>query len=282
MDGYVYVHIKKGMYGIKQSAILAYNHIVKQLKLHGYHPCPETTGLWRHKTRKTKFCLYVDDFGVKYFSKDDAYHLLTALRSHYKISVDYEGMHYCGFTTEWNYEKVYVNISMPKYITALLQKSQHPKPAKPQYAPHPWVVPAYVQHIQMATVDESKNIYSKGIRRVQYIVGSLLYQSRALDSTTMFLSTNLEVNKIEPQKNSRWLRHATRLCDNIFQSQNSFLCQRNYTSCRLRCSVLGPTQHSKPIHWVLLSWFSKLNQQHAQWCGTRHLQNHSQCFSFCS
>ena len=62
---------------------------------------------------------------------------------------------------------------MPKYIPASLKKLQHPKPAKPQYAPHPWVVRAYGQHIQMATVDESKKIDSKGIRRVQYIVGSL-------------------------------------------------------------------------------------------------------------
>ena len=64
-------------------------------------------------------------------------------------------MHYCGFKIEWNYEKGYVGISMPKYIPALLKKLQHPKPAKPQYAPYPWVVPAYRQRIQMATVDES-------------------------------------------------------------------------------------------------------------------------------
>ena len=72
-------------------------------------------------------------------------------------------MHYCGFTIEWNYEKCYVDISMPKYISALLQKLQHSKPAKPQYSPHPLVVPAYGQQIQLATVDESKKIDSKGI-----------------------------------------------------------------------------------------------------------------------
>ena len=123
------------------------------------------------KQKKTKFCLCVDDFRVKYFSKDNADHLLTALHSHYKKSVDYEGMHYCGFTIEWNYKKGYVDISMPKYIPALLQKLQHPKSAKPQYAPHLWVVPAYGQHIQMATVDESKKIDNKGIRHVQSSVG---------------------------------------------------------------------------------------------------------------
>ena len=45
LDGYVYVCIKKGMYDLKQAAILDYNHLVKQLKPHGYHTCPENTGL---------------------------------------------------------------------------------------------------------------------------------------------------------------------------------------------------------------------------------------------
>jgi hypothetical protein len=87
-DGYIYIRIKKGRYGLKQAASLAYQHLVNQLALHGYHPCPYTTGLWSHDTRPTKFCLCVDDFGVKYFSKPDADHLLDSLRQHYKISVD--------------------------------------------------------------------------------------------------------------------------------------------------------------------------------------------------
>ena len=45
------------------------------------------------------------------------------------------------------------------------KKLQHPKPTKPQFAPHLWVVPAYGQTIQMAPVDESKKLDTKGIRR---------------------------------------------------------------------------------------------------------------------
>jgi hypothetical protein len=90
-DGYIYIRIKKGMYGLKQAAILAYEHLVNQLAPHGYHPCPYTTGLWQHTSRATKFCLCVDNFGVKYFSKPDADHLLNALHAHYKISVNWEG-----------------------------------------------------------------------------------------------------------------------------------------------------------------------------------------------
>jgi hypothetical protein len=93
-DGYIYIRIKKGMYGLKQAAILAYKHLVNQLAPYGYHPCPHTTGLWQHNTRPTKFCLCVEDFGVKYFSTANADHPLTSLRKHYKISVDLAGTDY--------------------------------------------------------------------------------------------------------------------------------------------------------------------------------------------
>ena len=74
------------------------------------------------------------------------------------------------------------------------------------------------------------------------------------------LSTNLEVNKLEQQKNSRFLRHTTWLCYNISISQYLFLSQRHDTSCILRCSVLSPTQRSKPIRWILIYWFSKISK----------------------
>jgi hypothetical protein len=86
-DGYIYIRIKKGMYGLKQAAILVYNHLVNQLAPYGYHPCPYTTGLWRHATRPTKFCLCVDDFCVKYFSEAHANHLLNSLQKHYKFQL---------------------------------------------------------------------------------------------------------------------------------------------------------------------------------------------------
>ena len=45
-DGYIYVKIKKGMYGLKQAAILAYQQLEAFLKPAGYHPIPHTVGLW--------------------------------------------------------------------------------------------------------------------------------------------------------------------------------------------------------------------------------------------
>ena len=81
---YIYIKIKRGMYGLKQAAILAYQELKKNLKTYGYHPIIGTVGLWQHETRPTKFCVCVDDFGVKYFLQDDANHLINSLKKHYK------------------------------------------------------------------------------------------------------------------------------------------------------------------------------------------------------
>ena len=64
-DGLLYLEICKGMYGLKESGVLAFNQLVKSLAPHVYIPMPHSTGLWRHRTLKTTFALCVDDFGVK-------------------------------------------------------------------------------------------------------------------------------------------------------------------------------------------------------------------------
>ena len=120
-DGYVYIKIGKDMYGLKQASLLAFQHLVWQLAPHRYRPCPYTTGLWEHDTRPTKFCLCVDDFGIKYFCKDDLDHLLDTPRKYYKISVDMDRKNYCGLSIYWNYLKRFIDISMPGFT----RKTKH-------------------------------------------------------------------------------------------------------------------------------------------------------------
>jgi hypothetical protein len=88
-DGYVYCEVRKGMYGLKQAARLAFDNLVKKLAPHGYYPIRASPGLWRHKTRPTLFTLCVDDFGIKYASTADATHLLNAIGQSYKYTVDW-------------------------------------------------------------------------------------------------------------------------------------------------------------------------------------------------
>eukprot|EP00957_Ditylum_brightwellii_P081272 6182206-Ditylum_brightwellii.AAC.1 len=62
-DGWVYIEIKKGMYGQPQAGILANKLLTAQLAKHGYYPVQHTPGLWQHKWRPVTFALVVDDFG---------------------------------------------------------------------------------------------------------------------------------------------------------------------------------------------------------------------------
>jgi hypothetical protein len=65
VDGWVYIEIRKGMYGLKQSGLLANQLLQTLLAPFGYYPARHTPGLWLHKTRPISFTLVVDDFAVK-------------------------------------------------------------------------------------------------------------------------------------------------------------------------------------------------------------------------
>ena len=66
-NGYVYLEIRKGMYGLKEAAILAYEQLRAHISQFGYVPMKHTPGLWRHESHPTTFTLAVDNFGIKYF-----------------------------------------------------------------------------------------------------------------------------------------------------------------------------------------------------------------------
>jgi hypothetical protein len=123
--GYIYLEIRRGMYGLLEAAIIAFNQLVTKLAPAGYKPMPFTPGLWRHPTKRTTFTLCVDDFGVKYFSHADALHLITALKTHYELTTDWTGALYCGLTLAWNYAQGYVDVSTPGYVARVLTKFQH-------------------------------------------------------------------------------------------------------------------------------------------------------------
>ena len=75
-DGYVYVEIRWGMYGLPQAGLVAQQLIKKRLNKKGYHQIEITPGLWKHTWRPIWCSLYVDAFGVKYDSKHHTDHLM--------------------------------------------------------------------------------------------------------------------------------------------------------------------------------------------------------------
>jgi hypothetical protein len=138
---------------MKQAARLA-NQLLQQLLAHyGYYPAHHTRGLWLHKKRPISFTLVVDDFAVKYVDKDNAHHLCNALLRSYEITTDWGGTVFSGMTLKWYYEKRTCDMSMPGYVTNVLNKFQHDTPKHPQHTPSKYVTPIYGTKTHYATRD---------------------------------------------------------------------------------------------------------------------------------
>jgi hypothetical protein len=115
--GWVYIEIRKGMYGLKQAGLLANQLLQTRLSPFGYYPVRHTPGLWLHKTRPISFTLIVDDFAVKYVGKQHAEHLPNALLRTYELTTDWTATVYSGMTLKWDYKHRTCDISMPGYVS---------------------------------------------------------------------------------------------------------------------------------------------------------------------
>jgi hypothetical protein len=81
-NGFVYIEVRRGMYGLPQAGKIANDQLVKFLAPHGYEPVALTHGLWKHNKRPIVFTLVVDDFGVKYTKREDADNLIATLEKY--------------------------------------------------------------------------------------------------------------------------------------------------------------------------------------------------------
>ena len=87
-QGWIYMSIDKGIYGLKKAGIISNQELVKHMAPFGYHNVQYTPGLWVYNSRKKRFSLVVDNFCVQYCSTEDADHFLNALRAKYLTTVD--------------------------------------------------------------------------------------------------------------------------------------------------------------------------------------------------
>jgi hypothetical protein len=89
------------MYGLKQAGLFANQLLQTRLAPFGYYPARHSPGLWLHRTRPISFTLMVDDFVVKYVSKQHAEHLPGALLRTYELATDWTTTVYFGMTVKW-------------------------------------------------------------------------------------------------------------------------------------------------------------------------------------
>jgi hypothetical protein len=185
VDGWVYIEIRKGMYGLRQAGLLANQLLQTRLAPFGYYPARHTPGLWLHKTRPISFTLIVDDFAVKYVGKHHAEHLCNALLRAYELTTDWTATVYSGMTLKWDYNKRICDIYMPGYISNILSKFQHDSPKHPQHTPSRYTTPVYGAKTQYATRDEAPPLTAQQCLTIQKVTGSVLYYARAVDPTVL-------------------------------------------------------------------------------------------------
>ena len=164
-----------------------------------------TLGLWKHKTKKTIFCLCVDNFGIKYYSAEDLQHLHSTISKKYTCKIDHTGKNFLGFTLDWNYEKGYVDLSMPDYVKNALAKLQYQPKTYPQYSPHKYISTNWTHKgdQQHATQEDNTPFLNpKEIKYIQCAVGTFLYYARALDCTMLPALNDISSQQAHPTEKS--------------------------------------------------------------------------------
>ena len=68
-EAYVYVEIRKGIYGLPQEGLLAQELLEQRLQKQGYTQSKVTPDSWTHAWQPITFTLVIDDFGIKNFGK---------------------------------------------------------------------------------------------------------------------------------------------------------------------------------------------------------------------
>jgi hypothetical protein len=116
VDGWVYIEIRKGMYGLKQAGLLANQLLQTRVAPFGYYPARHTPGLCLHKTRPIYFTLVVGDSAVKYVGKQHDEHLRNTFLKTNELTTDWAGTVYSGITLKWDYKHRTCDISMPGYV----------------------------------------------------------------------------------------------------------------------------------------------------------------------
>ena len=155
--------------------MLSNNLLRTRLKKKGYFEATTTPGLWKHQWRPIQFCLIVDD------------HLRDVLKQHYDITEGWAGKKFVGIDIEWNYAPKHVErtcrLCIKEYIKDLILKFVHKPPSKPQLSPHKHCEIMYGANPQMThEEDTSPPLDEAGIKRIQDIVGAVLFYGRAVNN----------------------------------------------------------------------------------------------------
>jgi hypothetical protein len=90
---------------------------------------------------------------------------------------------------------------MPGYLDKAFLKFKHDAPSKKQNSPHPHAIPQYGAKTQYAeSQDESPLLNKEDTKHVQAVMGTLLYNARAVNSTILTALRSLATEQAKPMQ----------------------------------------------------------------------------------
>jgi hypothetical protein len=110
-----------------------------------------------------------------------------ALKNHYKVSEEINGTRFAGMTLKWNYSPIHAkrscHLSMPGYIHIVCTRYRHLIPTKCQLSPQNHCEIIFGQTTQLTHVNPYSPPFStEGVKRIQGIIGTLLYYACTVDN----------------------------------------------------------------------------------------------------
>ncbi len=160
--------------------------------------------------------MVVDDFGVKYVSKEHALHLHKVLEAHYKLTCDWTGQRYLGLQA-----KTSLHLSMLGYVKKALKRFRHEMKHQP-HSPYPCAPIKYGATKQYAMPESTAPpLDAQGKRFIQQLCGKFLYLGRAIDSALLCLISARTTQSSNPIKDT--MPCATQLLDYLGTQEEAIL-----------------------------------------------------------
>jgi hypothetical protein len=211
--------------------------------------------------------------GLEHFT-----YLLDILKKFHGVQCNMAGNKFAGMDIECNYAACRCHISMPGYICSLLLKYKHPQPANLCLSPYKCLPIAYSSKLHITPdLDALELLDANRKRRVQEIVGSLLYYAQAVANKLLVALSAIAAcqakafNATEQAVNLLLNYVATYPSDGIVYHADT-LCPRR---CRL-------PQHNQLLQQSGCSHlpFGKQPVSTIQWCHPIYIPNNQVCHGF--
>ena len=143
--------------------------------------------------------LVVDDFGIKYGTKEDANHLLDTLKKVYQITEDWSGTKYVGLTIDINRQKRTLAISIPGYVDRALKRFNVTKLDRDTHSPLIFPPIRYGQKYQKPKPeDTTPRVGPEQKKFIQQVIGTFLFYARAIDNTMLLGLNKLGIQQAQP------------------------------------------------------------------------------------